>query len=494
MPTSNASEQPRARSGARQFSSGAASQAFRARNLGVTWRPYARAMVATRRSFIKSGSLFLAATGSLAEVILSASPAQARSRARCHSHSGYGELVADPAGILNLPAGFSYRIFSQSGEVMSDGNSVPSSHDGMAAFAGRHGTLLVRNHELNPEDVLEDSLVPVSTLAGATYDPAGAGGTTTLLVSPGRELLQHEISLAGTLDNCAGGPSPWRTWLTCEETLEVIEKPHGYVFEVDPLRGGNAEPIIAMGRFEHEAVSFDRRGRAYLTEDADTPLGCIYRFSPKCPLEGRGSLHAGGKLEALVVEGAIPDLSVVMQPGTQLPVRWIAVPNANPLGDETSVREQVIALGATPIKKAEGTWRDYDGNIWFVSSYGGGPNAEDPEDVTAVEHAGQIFRYDPREEVIELVAFFPPGSPYDGPDNITVGPHGFAVACTDGEDDQYLVGISEKGDVFPFAFNAATYDEFAGATFSPDGDTLFVNIQGDPAFTIAIWGPWSTQR
>jgi len=467
-----------------------ASQALPARNLSVTWRPYARTMVATRRTFIKSGSLFLAATG-LADVILSARPAHARSRARC-AHPGYGDLVADPAGILDLPAGFSYRIFSTAGEVLSDGNGVPSSHDGMAAFpAGRRGTFLVRNHEMNPEDVLEDSLVPVATIADATYDPAGVGGTTTLLISPQRELVQHKISLAGTLDNCAGGPSPWRTWLSCEETLEVIEKPHGYVFEVDPARGGNPEPIVAMGRFEHEAVSFDRRGRAYLTEDSDTPLGCIYRFTPKCPLEGRGSLHKGGVLEALVVSGATPDLSVVTEPGTQLPVRWVRVPNPNPLGDETSTREQSIALGATPIKKAEGTWRDHDGHIWFVSSYGGGPNAEDAEDVTAVEHAGQIFRYDPRAEVIELVAFFPPGTPYDGPDNITAGPHGFAVACTDGEDDQYLVGISEKGDVFPFAFNSGTNDEFAGATFSPDGETLFVNIQGNPAFSIAIWGPWA---
>jgi secreted PhoX family phosphatase len=449
-------------------------------------------MVATRRTFIKSGSLFLAATGSLADVILSASPAHARTRARCRPHPGYGELLADPAGILDLPAGFSYRIFSTSGEVLSDGNSVPSSHDGMAAFpAGGRGTFLVRNHELNPEGVLEESLVPVSALADATYDPAGAGGTTTLLVSHHRELLHHQISLSGTLDNCGDGASPWGTWLSCEETLEVIEKPHGYVFEVDPKRGGNPEPILGMGRFEHEAVSFDRRGRAYLTEDADTPLGCIYRFTPRRPLEGRGSLHAGGKLEALVVAGASPDLSVMTEPGTKRRVRWITVPNRNPLGDETSVREQVIALGATPIKKAEGTWRDQDGNIWFVSSYGGGPNAEEPGDVTAVEHAGQIFRYDPRDEVIELVAFFPPGTPYDGPDNITVGPHGFAIACTDGEDDQYLIGISEKGAVFPFAFNAGTGDEFAGATFAPDGDTLFVNIQGSPAFTIAIWGPWS---
>jgi secreted PhoX family phosphatase len=190
------------------------------------------------------------------------------------------------------------------------------------------------------------------------------------------------------------------------------------------------------------------------------------------------------------VSGIDTDLSIVTEPGTRLPVSWLGVPNHNPLGSETSVREQSIALGATPIKKAEGTWLGSDGNIWFVSSYAGGPLAEEPEDVTAAGHAGQIWRYDPRAESIELVTLITTGSPYDGPDNITVGPHGFALACTDGEDDQYLIGIDELGNVFPFAFNAGSDSELAGATFSPDGSTLFVNIQGPPGLTIAIWGPW----
>jgi secreted PhoX family phosphatase len=452
-------------------------------------------MTTTRRSFIKSGSLFLTATGSFASIVLSAAPTNARASKRCSAHPGYGALVPDPAGILDLPAGFSYRLLSASGEALSDGGVVPSSHDGMAAFsAGARGTYLVRNHELNPEDVAEAALVPVAALAGATYDAAGVGGTTTLLVTSNRELVRHGISLAGTVDNCAGGPTPWRTWLSCEETLEVLDKPHGYVFEVDPRRGGNPEPIIAMGRFAHEAVSFDRRGRAYLTEDASAPFGCIYRFTPNSPLAGRGSLHAGGLLETLAVNSVDTDLSIVTEPGTRLGVSWIKVPNPNPLGSETSVREQSIALGATPIKKAEGTWLDHDGSIWFVSSYAGGPLAEDPEDVTAVAHAGQIWRYEPRSETLELIVLLPPGSPHDGPDNITAGPHGFALACTDGEDAQYLIGIDEAGHVFPFAFNAGGTDEFAGATFSPDGSTLYVNIQGEPAFTLAIWGPWHEPR
>jgi uncharacterized protein len=445
----------------------------------------------SRRSFIKSGALYLAATGSLGSAITFAAPASAhgRRRPRC---LGYGDLVADPAKIVDLPAGFQYRILSSAGEALTGGGVVPSSHDGTGAFsAGRAGTWLVRNHELNPEDVAEDGLIAVPVSAAPAYDPDGAGGTTTVLVGRDRQVISHRISLAGTLDNCGGGRSPWQTWLSCEETDVIASKPHGYVFEVDPLRGGNPEPIVAMGRFEHEAVSFDRQGRAYLTEDASEPLGCIYRFTPKVRLGGRGSLHAGGALEAMSVEGIDSDLSVVQQPGTRLRVRWLAVPNSNPGAGEAPVREQVIGLGATPLKKAEGTWLGYDGSIWFVSSYAGGPLAEDPEDVTAAEHAGQIWRYDPHSEHIELIAFFPKGSPFDGPDNITAGPHGFAIACTDGEDDQWLVGIGNDGGTFPFAFNAMSDSEFTGATFTPDGQTLFANIQ-DPGLTLAIWGPWDS--
>ena len=134
-------------------------------------------------------------------------------------------------------------------------------------------------------------------------------------------------------------------------------------------------------------------------------------------------------------------------------------------------------------------WTGLDGNIWLVSSYADGPDAEDPEDITAAAHSGQIWRYDPRREQIELVALFPHGSKFDGPDNITASPHGYALACTDGEEENWLVGITEDGTTFPFALNVLNDVEFAGATFSPSGQTLFVNIQ-EPGLTLAIWGPW----
>lgn len=370
----------------------------------------------------------------------------------------------------------------------------------MGAFRGRfRRTFVVRNHEVDVDDVEEEAKIPVAHVPGLVYDPDGVGGTTTLVFDHRRRLLHHRVSLAGTLDNCAGGVTPWGTWITCEETDDVLSKPHGYCFEVCPYTGGNPVPIVGMGRFEHEAVAFGRRGEVYLTEDADGPFGCCYRFLPHARRAGAGSLHAGGVLQAMKIAGVGTgeDLSKIQTPGLVLPVTWVDVPNPNPGEDDTPTREQAIANGATPIQKCEGTWADAQGRIWIVGSRGDGPDAEDEEDRSTAVHSGQVWRYDPRSQTMELVVILQPGTPWDEPDNITVAPYGYALLCTDGEDDQWVVAVSEDGQVYPLAFNADNEEEFAGATFSPDGRTLFVNCQGDmvngegpPGRTFAIWGPW----
>jgi hypothetical protein len=191
------------------------------------------------------------------------------------------------------------------------------------------------------------------------------------------------------------------------------------------------------------------------------------------------------------VEGlAGADLSAVQIPNSIWRIAWVDVPHPNPGAGGPSVREQVIALGATPVPKCEGTWAAVDGSIWFVSSRGDGPDAEDEEDRSAAVHAGQIWRLDPFDRTIQLCTILHPGTPLDEPDNITAGPHGFAVACTDGGDDQWLFGITDSGGSFALARNAENDEEFAGATFSRDGQTLFANVQGPPGRTYAIREPW----
>jgi hypothetical protein len=437
-----------------------------------------------RRSFLlRSGGagLGLVFAGSLTDVV-GASPARGR--------VGYGPLVSDPAGLLDLPEGFSYRMFSREGiDLLADGSPVPAAHDGMAAFAvGRRQIALVRNHEIDPEAVEEDGVAPVPHLAGHTYDPNGPGGTTTVVTDDEGRFVSHRVSLAGTSANCAGGVTPWDTWLTCEETDEVIDGVrHGFVFEVDPRRDGDARPITAMGRFEHEAVAFDAGGTGYLTEDADGPHGYLYRFRPRRPHGGRGSLHAGGALSALLVPGLSgADLSAVTEAGTRFDrVRWVPIAGPDPGEDET-LRE---LHEATRIPKAEGVWASR-GSIWFVSSRGEGPDAEDEGERSDGVHGGQIWRYDPRRSTLELVVRFEQDHDFEGPDNITVSPLGYAVMCTDGEDArQFLAAITPGGETFPLAQNRLSDEEFAGACFSPDGRTLFANIQV-PGVTLAIRGPW----
>jgi secreted PhoX family phosphatase len=402
--------------------------------------------------------------------------------------AGYGELIPDPAGVVDLPKGFRYKVVSRAGvDKLSTGEPVPGVPDGMRAFPLGHGKdTLVRNHELESEDISPES-PKVPHHAGIVYDPGAPGGTTTLVVQDGK-LLSHVPSIAGTVRNCAGGGTPWGTWLTCEETEDTPEdvpgltKRHGYVFEVDPFGRlkDPAVPLKALGRYAHEAAAVNpKTGIVYLTEDASEPYGLLYRLLPKKPHGGPGSLRAGGKLQALKAAG-VPDLSAVTKLYTKLPVSWVDVPD--PDAAKTSVREQFDGGKVTRIPKAEGIYWAR-GSAYVVSSFA------KTADGAAADHVGQVWRLDPWKETIELLLLLKPGGRFDSPDNITVSSYGPIVLCEDGEGESHLIVVGPDSTPYPLARNALGDSEWAGATFSPNGKWLYANIQAD-GLTVAITGPW----
>ncbi|MBH5337509.1 DUF839 domain-containing protein [Streptomyces pactum] len=452
---------------------------------------------ATRRQLLaRTGALgaSIAFAGSVSELF-----AGTASAAPHTGDAGYGALVADPDGLLDLPAGFRYRVLSREGGPLRSGEgAVPSSFDGMAAFPGRGGrTHLVRNHENR-----QNARHRVPVVDGLTYDPQAPGGCTALTLDGRHRVLDERVAIAGTSTNCAGGPTPWHTWLTCEETEykageEGYAKDHGFIFEVDPSdpRRTGAHPLTAMGRFQHEAVAVDpRSGVVYETEDAfQHPFGLFYRFLPERPLGGRGSLRAGGRLEAMRVPG-VPDLSAVTEPGTHLDgVEWVPVPD--PLARHTPIRHQDFGRGGiTHAQKLEGCY--WGGScVYFVSSF-----ARRGEG-SAGDHYGQVWKYHPGRRRLTLVVVFGPDTdiqlPGESPDNICLAAGGGLMVCEDGGGAQHVYGVTRHGEVYPMARgrqNIGTDDEpewgeFAGITFSPDGDTMYVNCYS-PGTTFAITGPW----
>ncbi|MFE0177868.1 alkaline phosphatase PhoX [Streptomyces sp. NPDC059002] len=496
--------------------------------MSLTRRDFARRSAIAGAGVALAGSVGALATapGALAATDLQDVEETADPLGHGHHGPGYGPLIPDPDGLLALPAGFSYRVLTYSGRTrLESGESTPSNHDGTAAFRGPRGaTLLVNNHELSGPRTKWKYPVPLTE--GLVYDPAASGGCTVVEVSRDGQVAEW-VGIAGTATNCAGGSTPWGTWLTCEETEDKagqngMTKDHGYVFEVDPLdhpqalnsvRAGETpsanrdpKPIKALGRYAHEAVVVDpKRGHLYLTEDAAKPNGLLYRWTPP-----HGFEHGRGKLRTLADDAGVlkapkcydsggrfvDDLSRATRIGTVYGVDWVEVPDRD--ARTVPVREQFDDGDITRARKLEGMWWG-DGGAYIVSSYA---RAESP-----VQHDGQVWFYHPGRRTLTLKVLLgvnpDPGKDgaFDGPDNITVSPYGGLVIAEDGEGIQHLFGATEHGRTYPIArneLNAGTpekpeYSEFTGVTFSPDGRTLYANIQ-TPGIMLAITGPWKRQR
>jgi hypothetical protein len=463
----------------------------------------------SRRAFIRQGLLTAGAAG----LGLAGLQACGGTERPPPPHPALGPLQAtrdETTGLalLMLPEGFRYRTMAWAGESMSDGFPGPGRCDGMGVVAsdGQYHTL-IRNHELR------GSSGPIGRPETA-WDVTG-GGTTTLVFNHQAERLESAyVSLNGTLNNCAGGVTPWGTWLSCEEAvltpelrhhgiqsrqrhwgIEHARKSHGWVFEVDPAGVGTPRPLEAMGQFYHEAAAVDPvSGCVYMTEDS-RPYAGLYRYLPEVP----GQLAGGGRLQMMRVEGRA-ELTDSVGLFTPMPVDWVDI--AEPTRGHTpgshdarGVVEQGMRAGGTGFRALEGCALHHD-TLLFTSKDGGAANR------------GLVFRFDPQSAQLEAIYEAGPGEQFSGPDNIIVSPRGSLVICEDREDSdpvgQFLAGLTPAGQLFAFCqllpdlggtyaghalASTARVSEWAGACFSPDGKWLFANIF-KPGLTCAITGPW----
>lgn len=423
------------------------------------------------------------------------------------SRPDYGELrpVADETTgleLLELPPGFKYLSFGWTRDKLTvGGGKTPGSHDGMAVIDERNGVItLCRNHEIQKDK---------KPFADVAYDSNAAGGCTMLTFNGSAgKWLQSRPVISGTVKNCAGGATPWNSWLTCEEFVGGpgyrvkkrqydFKKHHGWIFEV-PVEGkADAKPLKDMGRFVHEAVAVDpHTGIVYETEDRTT--AGFYRFLPKV----NGQLSQGGKLQMMKAKGA-DDLRRGSKPGQTYDVSWVDIddPTGEDYGivktgkkgtayDDLALFKHGKKLGAATFARLEGCWYG-NGQIYLVATSGG--NAR----------CGQVWSYDPKRETLKLIFESPAKHVLHMPDNMTVSPRGGIVLCEDGDTvPQRMFGMTPEGKLFPFANNHVKLkgerngfkgdyreQEWAGASFSSDGKWLFANIQ-TPGITFAITGPW----
>jgi uncharacterized protein len=456
-------------------------------------------MPTSRRQFLRSSLGAMAVAAPFHALLESTAHGAVR-----RTSPGYGPLAPvkdDVTGLelLRLPEGFRYTSYGWAGETMSDGRPTPSAHDGMAVVRERDGiATLIRNHEVN------GSGEPIGG-APLTYDPRAKGGCTQLDFDTKQgTFTDSRVAISGTVRNCAGGPTPWGTWLTCEETVvgpdtEMygetkydLERTHGWILEVAP--DGKTDPVALedMGRFVHEAIAVDpESGIVYETEDRGT--SGLYRFTP----HEKGRLAAGGKLQMLSIPG-VADTRKKFEQGRKVDVTWVDIEDPKRphhdgrKADELGVYEQGKRAGGATFARLEGCWYA-EGVVYFSATSGGNAGM------------GQIWALTPKDQTLTLVYESPRKEVLDYPDNITVSPRGGLLLCEDGSSKVHrLHGLTLAGEIFTLAENnieipkggvsgvkpgAYRDQEWCGATFTADGRWLFANVQS-PGVTFAITGPW----
>ena len=369
-----------------------------------------------RREFIASGA---AAAGALAF-----SPAFLREALAAPATAGagpYGPLVGPDQNGLMLPPGFTSREVARGFQPVA-GYPWHVYSDGQATFTTESGQdwILVSNSE---------------SIA------ASGAGSSAIRFGPDGAIKSAYRILAGTNANCAGGPTPWGTWLSCEEHDE------GLVWEADPAGVLGAAPRPALGSFNHEAAAVDREtGHVYLTEDEGD--GGFYRFTPV-----RLSDLSAGKLE-------------VASKAADGRVSWHEVPNPNG-GARQATRHQVPQM--EKFKGGEGAW--YAAGIIYFTTKGD----------------RKVWAYNARTGFIDVIfdrEQAGPGNPLRAVDNVTVSAFGDIFVCEDG-DNMEIGLISKENTVSPFVRFAETGpdeahsdSEVCGVVFSPTQTRMYFTSQG----------------
>ena len=473
-------------------------------------------MAIDRRNFLRSGLGVVAAAPMMVVAVqaLLARGAMAQSSGAVGPISPKPDL-RDGQMRLTLPDGWTYRSFGATGDAMSDGVTTPGRQDGMAAFAAANGRIrVVRNHEER------EGGTPFGDAAKA-YDGNTIGGTTTLEIDPAsRELRGDWVSLNGTNFNCAGGSTPWGTWLSVEETVNGPDvgpdfaengpdfmQPHGFIFEVSPAWDAGAHPKAApvrkAGRFPHEACALDpNTDILYQTEDQFLFPAGIYRYRTDENPVTAGRLLDGGTLEMMRVRGSTEPavLGGVLTQGDTFDIDWVTIGDPDPAFSTAApppnneairhVSLQGFEQNGAKFARPEGCWFA-DGALWFTCTRGGS-SADGLSEAPNGEYGngrGQVWRYDPAADRLTLVFQSTDPAVLDLPDNMTISPSGNVVLCEDGRDGNFIRSLGVDGSMTNIAQNVTERpdDEFAGVCFSPDGRTMFVNIQAAKGLTFAIW-------